>query len=181
MTLILNQGLFLFSYDIIYISELVEVDKMNDKKALGFKSYKFIILELIAFILSVLMLLLFFQTYYTESKTEFTIILLGIIAFGLLIYVSYLLLKAIIRPKVIIEYDRKGIYLNYRKNKTVYLLYKNISNVYAEEISAKAHTYKFGFLHIHTFDEKYKIGIINDVKEVEEFIESKRSIDTDIF
>ena len=38
----------------IYISELVEVDKMNDKKALGFKSYKFIILELIAFILSVL-------------------------------------------------------------------------------------------------------------------------------
>ena len=94
---------FFISYGIIYISELVEVDKMNDKKALGFKSYKFIILELIAFILSVLMLLLFFQAYYTESKTEFTIILLGIIAFGLLIYVSYLLFKAFIRPKVIIE------------------------------------------------------------------------------
>ena len=65
--------------------------------------------------------------------------------------------------------------------KTMPDLYKNISNVYAEEISAKAHTYKFGFLHIHTFGEKYKIGIMNNVKEVEEFIESKLSIDTDIF
>ena len=134
--------------------KLVEVDKMNDKKALGFKSYKFIILEAIAFILSVLMLLFFFQAYYTKSKTEFSVILLGIISFGLIIYVSYILLKAMIRPKVIIEYDRKGVYLNYRKNKTIYLLYKNISNVSAEEISAKHRTYKFGFLHFYTFDQK---------------------------
>ena len=63
----------------------------------------------------------------------------------------------------------------------LYLLYKNISNVFAKEISAKHRTYKFGFLHFYTFDQKYKIGIINNVKEVEEFIESKRSIDTDIF
>ena len=75
-----------------------------------------------------------------------------------------------IRTKVIIEYDKKGIYLNFRKNKTVYLLYKNISNVYVEEISDKAHTYKFGFLHIYTFEKKYKIGIMNNVKEVEEYI-----------
>ena len=42
-------------------------------------------------------------------------------------------------------------------------------------------SYKFWFLHFYTFDQKYKIGIIKNVKEVEEFIESKHSIDTDIF
>ena len=70
--------------------------------------------------------------------------------------------------------DENGVYLNFNRSKTVYILFKDIDNVFSNEISAMhGKIYKFGNLKIKTKDKAYKIGIMNDVDEVQKYIYSK--------
>ena len=48
-----------------------------------------------------------------------------------------------------------------------------IENVYGDRISALRAIYKFGTLHIQTKDKKYKIGVVNNILEIEKYIYSK--------
>ena len=75
----------------------------------------------------------------------------------MVVFIVYILSKAFIRPKNIIQVDEKGLYLNFSKNRIVYILFRDIENVYGDRISALRAIYKFGTLHIQTKDKKYKI------------------------
>lgn len=146
---------------------------MDNKKTLGTKSYKFIFLETVAFFISVILSLLFIYDY-SQTTREISLIF-GILSICCIVFVSYILTKALIRPKFIVEVDEKGVYLNFSKKRIVYILFRDIENVYGDRISAltRGTIYKFGTLYVQTKNKKYKIGVINDIQEIEKYIYSK--------
>ena len=86
----------------------------------------------------------------------------------------YSLVRAVfVRPKNMVEVDDNGVYLHYSKRTTVYLSFKSIESVYAKRDSARGIKYSFGSLHLKTKDRRYKIGVLKNVSEVEEYIRSK--------
>lgn len=145
---------------------------MDKKRVIGVKSYKFILLESISFVVC-----LFFSALllcdYIKSK-RIVCLIFGLLMSICLIFILYLLINAVSRPKNIIEADAKGVYLNYNKSKTVYILFKDIDNTFSNKVSAMhGKIYLFGNLEIKTKDKTYKIGIIDNVDEVSKYIYSK--------
>ncbi len=146
---------------------------MDNKKTIGTKSYKFILLETVAFVISVILSLLFLYDYI--EKTREICLIFGILSLCCIVFLVYILTKAFIRPKYIVQVDEKGIYLNFSKNRIVYILFRDIENVYGDRISELTGgvIYKFGTLYVQTKNIKYKIGVINDIQEIEKYIYSK--------
>ena len=144
---------------------------MDNKKTIGTKSYNFILLEIVAFVIGSILSLLFIYDY-SQTRREICLIF-GILSLCCVVFIVYILSKAFIRPKNIIQVDEKGLYLNFSKNRVVYILFRDIENVYGDRISALRAIYKFGTLHIQTKDKKYKIGVVNNVLEIEKYIYSK--------
>ena len=146
---------------------------MDKIKTIGTKSHKYILLEIVAFVISIIFLLLFLYDY--SQTTREICLVFGILSFCFVIITSYLLVKVFIRPKNIVQVDEKGIYLNYSYNRKIYILFRNIENVYGDRISTmtRGAIYKFGTLYIQTKDKKYKIGVMNDIQEIEKYIYSK--------
>ena len=125
---------------------------MDNKKTIGTKSYKFILLEIVAFVIGSILSLLFIYDY-SQTRGEICLIF-GILSLCCVVFIVYILSKAFIRPKNIIQVDEKGLYLNFSKNRIVYILFRDIENVYGDRISALRAIYKFGTLHIQTKDKK---------------------------
>lgn len=146
---------------------------MDNKKTIGTKSYKFILLEIVAFVIGLILSLLFMYDYL--QTTRVICLIFGILSLCFVVFVVYILTKALIRPKNIVQFDEKGIYLNFSRNRMVYILFRDIENVYGDRISAltRGVIYKFGTLHVQTKNKKYKIGVINDIQEIEKYIYSK--------
>ena len=141
------------------------------KKALATRSGKYILLYSILLAVTSLLTAIFFVKFFEENDA------LGLILGILFTLADMALLLTVIKtslsPKVMIEEDNFGIYLNYRK-KTVYLPYKDIYYARAENVRARGIEYSFGHLSIIA-GEEYKIGAIKDVKAVEDFINKKVS------
>lgn len=94
---------------------------MKNKKQLGEKSIKFIILESIGILISLIMITICIILYINYEAIES--ILLALLSFILFIITSYLTINTIIKPKYIIEYDNSGVYLNYtKKKKYIYII-----------------------------------------------------------
>ena len=144
---------------------------MNNKKVIGIKSYKFILLETIAFFVGLILSLLFLYDYFRTTRV--ICLIFGLLTFCCVIFVVYLLIKMFNRPRYIVEFDEKGLYLNFGKNRVVYILFRDIENVYGDRIPALRTVYKFGTLHIQTKDKKYIIGVVNNILEIEKYIYSK--------
>lgn len=139
------------------------------KKALATRSGKYILLYSILLAVTSLLTAIFFVKFFEENDA------LGLILGILFTLADMALLLTVIKtslsPKVMIEEDNFGIYLNYRK-KTVYLPYKDIYYARAENTRARGIEYSFGHLSIIA-GEEYRIGAIEDVKAVENFINKK--------
>ncbi len=133
----------------------MEVENYMDKiKTIGTKSYKFILLEIVSFVISIIFSILFLHDY--SQTTRDICLIFGVLMFCFSIITSYLLVKVFIRPKNIVQVDEKGIYLNFSRNRKTYILFRDIENVYGDRISAtRGFIYKFGTLHIQTKDKKY--------------------------
>ena len=144
---------------------------MIDKKVIGVKSYKFILLETIGFVVGLILTILFLYDYSRTSRE--ICLLFGIVTLVSVIFVAYLLIKFLIKPKNTVEVDGKGVYLNFSKKKVIYILFRDIDNVYGDKISAWNANYEFGILYIFVKNKRYKIGVINDIKETEKYIYSK--------
>ena len=86
---------------------------MKNKKQLGEKSIKFVILEFIGILISLMSVIICLVLYINYEVIES--ILLALLSFILFIITSYLAINTIIKPKYIIEYDDSGVYLNYTK------------------------------------------------------------------
>ena len=139
------------------------------KKALATRSGKYILLYSILLAVTSLLTAMFFVKFFEENDA------LGLILGILFTLADMALLLTVIKtslsPKVMIEEDNFGIYLNYRK-KTVYLPYKDIYYARAENARARGIEYSFGYLSIIA-GEEYRIGAIENVKAVEDFINKK--------
>lgn len=144
---------------------------MNKKQPLGEKSYKYIVLQLIgSFILLISEIICIFA--FIDSL-NYSFIIFIVLIFILLLISVYLSIQAIIKPKYIVEYDESGIYLNYTKNKTIYILIRDIEYVEKRNTRARYISYSFGNLIIKTKTKKYKIGIIKNLKETKNYIYSR--------
>ena len=145
---------------------------MCDKKVLGVKSYKFILLEFVGFVAGTILSILLIYEYMCNS--QMFCFLLGIIAVIFTLVTCYLMIRTTIRPQNMVEYDDKGVYLNFRCNKTVYILFKDIDHVYALKVGGgRGMIYKFGTLGICTKTNRYKIGVMDRVEEAKNLIYSQ--------
>lgn len=144
---------------------------MNKKQPLGEKSYKYIILQLIGSLILLLSEILCIFAFI--DSLEYSFIIFIILIFILLLISGYLSIQTIIKPKYIVEYDESGIYLNYTKNKTIYILIKDIEYIEKRNTKARYHSYSFGNLIIKTKTKKYKIGVIKNLKETRDYIYSR--------
>ena len=88
---------------------------MKGKTPLGEKSVKFIVLESLVFFPSLIAVILCIIGYIKTAEIEF--ILLSILLMLILIFLGFILFATLVKPKIIIEYDNSGIYLNYSKKK----------------------------------------------------------------
>ena len=93
---------------------------MYNKKIIGTKSYKFILLEIVAFVIGSILSLLFIYDY-SQTRREICL-MFSILSLCCVVFIVYILSKAFIRPKNIIQVDEKGLYLNFSKNRVVYIL-----------------------------------------------------------
>ena len=144
---------------------------MDNKKTIGTKSYKFILLEIVALIIGLILLILFMYDY-SQTRREICLIF-GTLSLCFVVFLVFTLTKCFIRPKNIVQVDEKGIYLNFSRNRIVYILFRDVENVYGDRILARRVIYKFGTLYVQTKNKKYKIGVINDIQEIEKYIYSK--------
>lgn len=144
---------------------------MKNKKQLGEKSIKFVILEFIVILISLMSVIICLVLYINYEVIES--ILLALLSFILFIITSYLAINTIIKPKYIIEYDDSGVYLNYTKKKSTYILFKDIENIIETIPFSKYLKYSFGSISIITKNKKYKIGIIKDIKVVKKYLYSR--------
>lgn len=143
----------------------------DSKKTLATRSGKYILLYSILLAVSSLLTTVFFVKFSEEKDTLGLI--LGIIFALADLALLFTIFKTSLSPRVMIEHDTFGIYLNYRK-KTVYLPYKDIYYARAENTRARGVEYSFRHLSIIA-DKEYKIGAIKDVKRAEDFINKKVS------
>ena len=144
----------------------------DSKKTLATRSGKYILLYSILLAVSSLLSAVFFVKFSEEKDTLGLI--LGIIFALADVALLFTIFKTSLSPRVMIEHDTFGIYLNYRK-KTVYLPYKDIYYARAENTRGRGIEYSFGHLTIVTTGEEYKIGAIKDIKCAEDFINKKVS------
>ena len=142
----------------------------SSKKTLATRSDKYILLYSILLAVASFLTAVFFVKFSEEKDTLGLI--LGIIFALADVALLFTILRTALSPRVMIEHNTFGIYLNYRK-KTVYLPYKDIYYVRAENTRGRGIEYSFGHLTIVTTDEEYKIGAIKDAKEAADFINKK--------
>ena len=143
----------------------------SSKKTLATRSDKYILLYSILLAVASLLTAVFFVKFSEEKDTLGLI--LGIIFALADVALLFTIFKTSLSPRIMIEHDDFGIYLNYRK-KTVYLPYKDIYYARAENTRGRGIEYSFGHLSIIA-DKEYKIGAIKDVKRAEDFINKKVS------
>ena len=133
-------------------------NKMNKKQPLGEKSYRYIILQLIGSLILLLSEILCIFAFI--DSLEYSFIIFIILIFILLLISGYLSIQTIIKPKYIVEYDESGIYLNYTKNKTIYILIRDIEYIEKRNTKARYHSYSFGNLIIKT--KKFR-NVLNNI------------------
>lgn len=141
------------------------------KQNLGFKSYKFLCL----YFTSSIFFLLFFILSISSIVKEFDkLLLIALFISGGFFFAFFICcFIQLIRPKVIIEYDEVGIYLNYTRKKSIYIMFRDIESVMGVKAQSRGIQYKFGHLVIYTKNKKYRIGIICDVKDSEKYIHKR--------
>jgi len=142
-----------------------------EKQALGYKSNKMLFLFLLLFIIDFALVIFILYEYFKDK--ELLILICDILFAVILIPFGYNVFKTILKPFVIIEYDDKGLYINYSKKDVLFIQFKDIFEVDKINLKAKYKEYKSGFIIIKTKEKKYKIGILQNVNEVYKFI-SKR-------
>ena len=76
---------------------------MDNKKTIGTKSYKFILLEIVALIIGLILLILFMYDY-SQTRREICLIF-GTLSLCCVVFIVYILSKAFIRPKNKIQVD----------------------------------------------------------------------------
>ena len=135
-----------------------------NKEVVGIKSKKYINVSIISVILMILLLLLSLAVYIDSENIFLMFVFILLLIPFIFIFIS--LIKSILNKKVLVEKDNYGIYLNYIKE-TVYIKNKDIEHIYGHNIIKKYGWYPFGHLYIVTKDKKYKIGVIDEVEEVE--------------
>lgn len=145
-------------------------DDFLEKKQLAEKSTKFVILEAIALVAAIAMAALMFFVFFAKGE-KFGLIL-AILSTIVGILAVFLTFDAALKPKVIIEHDIYGVYLNYT-TKTVYLRYKDINHALSDRMHGRGMTYDFGSLYIWTDNKRYKIRGVKNVEEVSDFINKK--------
>ena len=141
-----------------------------DKKPLAEKSIKFIVSEAMGIIVCVSLAVLTFFAFFNTG--EILGLICGILFSVIAIVAIFLVFSTALKPKVVIEQDNYGIYLNYIK-KSIYLRYRDIDSVFAWRAKGRNIRYSFGTLYIKTKDKKYHIGIVKDVEKVKKIIEQK--------
>ena len=142
-----------------------------DKKVLAHKSYSFMIVNLILFILFLFLSVL--TIIYGIKEEDTTIFLMTMIFLGLCCLLFCVTIKTIIKPKIAIEYDDSGIYFHHSKNKTTYILIKDILSVVSDPMTGKGIQYNFGKLIIETKMKKFSFGVIKNVEIVGDFIQKR--------
>lgn len=144
---------------------------MKEKIVLATRSNKYIFLMILGILLFAFMATLMVYLYI-DTKEDAVIIFI-ILCSGFLFFFGYEMIITLIKPKNVVERDKYGIYLNYSKKKTIYILVRDINNVRGEEIQSRYKNFSFGKLTIWTKNKKYKIGVVNEVKRVASYIDSR--------
>ncbi len=140
------------------------------KKELGIKAKGFIGAELTGMIISAIFILICVAVYIFHGN-HIALLIMAIFFLAMAIWTGYLAFSNIKKPRVILEYDRKGLYI---KGKTeIFVPYHKILKVLGVCSTGRYNKYTFGVLHLTTTDgKKYKIGVIYDVEEVERKIKN---------
>ena len=139
-----------------------------NKEVIGIKSKKYINLSIVSVILMILLLMISLAVYIDSENIFLMFVFILLLIPFIFILISFI--KSILNKKVLVEKDNYGIYLNYIK-RTIYIKNKDIENVYSYKVRYRYGWYPFGHLYIVTKDKKYKIGVIDEVEEVEKEIE----------
>ena len=139
-----------------------------NKEVIGIKSKKYINLSIVSVILMILLLMISLAVYIDSENIFLMFVFILLLIPFIFILISFI--KSILNKKVLVEKDNYGIYLNYIKE-TVYIKNKDIEIVYSYKVRYRYGWYPFGYLYIVTKDKKYKIGVIDEVEEVEKEIE----------
>ncbi len=140
------------------------------KKRLAEKSTEFIFVEAITSVVAITVATLMFFVFFANGE-NFALVF-AILSTIFAIIFTFLTFDTALKPKVVIEHDSYGVYLNYT-TKTVYLRYKDISHALSDRMHGRGVTYNFGHLYVWAGDKRYKIRGLKNVEAVADFINKK--------
>ena len=141
-----------------------------EKKELGIKTKGFIggILAgvIICFVFFVLEVILVIYQFIKMNYINYGLLIGASIFLGLFVMQLVMYIKNLRQPKVMLEYDSRGIYINNIKE-TIFINYQNIKEVKAVKHYDRHHVYEFGRIMITTKDDiKHTVGVIYNVEDV---------------
>ena len=134
------------------------------KKELGIKTKSFVYSMLFCAVFMFFLAGLSIVLYVLDENIIYLITLISaILAIGFSVYKFIQNAKV---PKILIEYDENGIYINSVKD-TIFINYNNIKALKPNKTTFKGRTYEYGSIDIVTKDDiSHHVGVIYDVEEV---------------
>lgn len=162
----LNVIAFKFNVPFDYLLEKKVENNFSDvsKKPLGIRSNAFCVSSIFGLvILSFAMVFMIMALITAEEDFPFMIIFILIFG-GISIYFLYTVISTLKKPKVIIEYDDYGIYLNHLKG--LFIPYESIIKCKVRHARSKHHVHHYGDIIIETDNGTYKVGVIDELDEV---------------
>lgn len=141
-----------------------------EKKVLAKKAIKGQAVLGLLFMLFFLSLLIFilYKVNLKDVKLSLYVIFVCLCLSGLSFWGGYFTVHNIRLPKVMLTYDDNGIYITYKNYE--FIPFKDILNIYCNHITYRGKTFKHGYLDIITTNKKYKLGLIDNLKDVENII-----------
>ena len=162
----LNIIAFKYNVSLDYLLEKKVENNFSDesKKPLGIRSNAFCVSGIFGLvILSFAMVFMIMASITAEETLPFMLLFILIFG-GISIYFFYTVISTLKKPKVIIEYNDYGIYLNHLKG--LFIPYESIIKCKVRHARSKHHVHHYGDIIIETENETYKVGVIDEVDEV---------------
>lgn len=162
----LNIIAFKYNVSLDYLLEKKAENNFSneEKKPLGIRSNAFCVSGIFGLVILSFAMVFMIMASITAEET-FPFMLLFILIFGgVSIYFFYTVISTLKKPKVIIEYNDYGIYLNHLKG--LFIPYESIIKCKVRHARSKHHVHHYGDIIIETENETYKVGVIDEVDEV---------------
>ena len=142
----------------------------EERKTLAKRSTTFCVSSIIGVIVIVFSTIVMCIAATMAEEPLFILFLLMFI--GISFYFFYNVVKTLKLPKIVMEYNKDGIFLNHLKG--LFIPYESIIKCKVRHAKSKHHVHHYGNIIIETENETYKVGVIDEIDDVLQTIMSNK-------